>query len=68
MSTRQYTIAGILVTSLILLTLSSVSIIEGIWPEPECVVEGGVWDEETRTCYDNGRTFRDTVFGRKYLD
>tara|TARA_R110000851_G_scaffold301945_1_gene458659 strand:- start:663 stop:905 length:243 start_codon:yes stop_codon:yes gene_type:complete len=50
-----------------MLTAAMISI-EVIWPEPECVIEGGVWLDEYDLCHDNGRYYRDTFFGREFFD
>ena len=39
---------------------------ETISPGPECVAEGGDWDEIEQQCWDGARHYKMTIFGREY--
>ena len=59
-------IAGI--TGIVCMLTAATIAAEVYWPEPECVIEGGVWLDQYNLCQDNGKYYRDTLFGREFFD
>ena len=54
--------------SIVILYLGPIHVLETVWPEPECVAEGGYWNEEDRTCQNGTKIFKETLSGRVHLN